>query len=309
MIDPYHSGERAIQEMTGERDQAILNGRIIAGALPPRAGGFLERQQMCALGWRSPAGDVWASMLAGRQGFARVKDDGGTLALRLDDDADILSASPPFAALQVGDPLGVLFFDPSTRRRLRINGRVADLHDRSLAIAIDQAYPNCPKYIQQRTLAPAASGDKIGPREIETGDALTPALRSWIGAADTFFVASAHPAGGVDCSHRGGAPGFVRLDGDELRIPDYPGNSMFNTLGNFRLKPHAGLAFVEFAANRQLKLTGRVSLDLEAGKVGGDARDTGGTGRRWTFRPTKWIVAPLNLPMRWAFVEASPFNP
>ena len=44
MIDPYHSGERAIQEITGERDQAILNGRIIAGALPPRAGGFLERQ-------------------------------------------------------------------------------------------------------------------------------------------------------------------------------------------------------------------------------------------------------------------------
>ncbi|MFY9990951.1 MAG: hypothetical protein WAL40_07920, partial [Rhodoplanes sp.] len=139
MIDPYHSGERAIQEMTGERDQAILNGRNIAGALSPRAGGFLEQQQMCALGWRSPAGDVWASVHAGRPGFARVKDDGATLALRLDDDADILSASPPFAALQVGDPLGVLFFDPSTRRRLRINGHVADLHDRSLAIAIDQA--------------------------------------------------------------------------------------------------------------------------------------------------------------------------
>jgi len=157
MIDPYHSGERAIQEMTGERDQAIVNGRIIAGALPPRAGVFLEQQQMCALGWRPPAGDVWASMLAGRQGFARAKDDGATLALRLDDDAKTLSSSPPFAALKIGDPLGVLFFDPSTRRRLRINGRVADLHVRSLAIAIDQAYPNCPKYIQQRTLAPAAS--------------------------------------------------------------------------------------------------------------------------------------------------------
>ena len=309
MIDPYHSGERAIQEMTGERDKAILNGRNIAGALSPRASGFLEQQQMCVLGWRSPAGDVWASALAGRQGFARARDDGATLALRLDDDAHILSTGPPFAALQVGDPLGVLFLDPSTRRRLRINGRVADLHEHNLALAIDQAYPNCSKYIQQRSLAPAASSGKVGPREIETGDALTAALRSWIGAADTFFVASAHPDGAVDCSHRGGAPGFVRLHGDELRIPDYPGNSMFNTFGNFGLNPRAGLAFLDFAASRQLKLTGRVSLDLAAGKVDGDAHDTGGTGRWWTFKPIEWIVAPLNLPMQWDFVEASPFNP
>jgi predicted pyridoxine 5'-phosphate oxidase superfamily flavin-nucleotide-binding protein len=309
MIDPYHSGERAIQEMTGERDKAILNGRYIAGALSPRASGFLEQQQMCALGWRSPAGEVWASVLTGRQGFARAEDSGAMLALRLDDEADILSVSPPFAALRVGDPLGVLFLDPSKRRRLRTNGRVVDLHEYSLAIAIDQAYPNCAKYIQQRTIAPTTSSDKIGPREIETGDVLTAALRLWIGTADTFIVASAHPGGSVDCSHRGGAPGFIRLHGDELRIPDYPGNSMFNTLGNFELNPSAGLAFLDFAANRQLKLTGHVSLDLNAGKVDGDAHDTGGTGRWWTFKPTKWIVAPLNLPMRWDFVEASPFNP
>lgn len=309
MIDPYHSGERAIQEITGERDKAILNGRNIAGALSPRASGFLERQQLCALGWRSPTGEVWASVLAGRQGFACAKDAGATLVLRLDDDADILSASPPFAALKIGDPLGVLFLDPSMRRRLRINGRVADRHEQSLAIAIDQAYPNCAKYIQQRTLAPAASGDRIGPREIEMGDVLTAALRSWIGAADTFIVASAHPDGAVDCSHRGGAPGFVRLHGDELRIPDYPGNSMFNTFGNFELNPSAGLAFLDFAESRQLKLTGHVTLDLNAGRAGGDAHDTGGTGRWWTFKPTKWIVTPLNVPMRWDFVEASPFNP
>lgn len=309
MIDPYHSGERAIQELTGERGKAIVNGRIVASFLSPRANGFLEQQQMCALGWRSPAGDIWTSVLMGRQGFARAKDDGATLALRLDDDADILSLSPPFAALRVGDPLGVLFLDPSTRRRLRVNGRVADRHEHSLAIAIDQAYPNCAKYIQQRTIAPAASSDRNGPREIETGDALTPALRSWIGTADTFIVASAHPDGAVDCSHRGGAPGFVRLHGDELRIPDYPGNSMFNTFGNFELNPRAGLVFLDFGASRQLKLTGRASLDLDAGKVDGDARASGGTGRWWTFKPARWIIAPLNLPARWDFVEASPFNP
>ena len=60
-------------------------------------------------------------------------------------------------------------------------------------------------------------------------------------SADTFFVASAHAERGVDASHRGGLPGFVRVLGDRtLEIPDYPGNSMFNTLGNPAADPRAG---------------------------------------------------------------------
>lgn len=52
--------------------------------------------------------------------------------------------------------------------------------------------------------------------------------------ADTLFVTSRHPVRGADVSHRGGAPGFVLVvDAKRLRIPDYRGNSMFNTFGNF----------------------------------------------------------------------------
>ena len=62
---------------------------------------------------------------------------------------------------------------------------------------------------------------------------LSAAQRARIGAADTFFIASAHPEGGADASHRGGRPGFVRVTGQRsLAFPDYPGNNMFNTLGN-----------------------------------------------------------------------------
>jgi uncharacterized protein len=47
---------------------------------------------------------------------------------------------------------------------------------------------------------------------------------------------SAGAASGIDVSHRGGKPGFVRIDGDRtLTIPDFAGNYHFNTFGNLEL--------------------------------------------------------------------------
>ena len=90
--------------------------------------------------------------------------------------------------------------------------------------------------------------------------------------ADTFFIATAVPpaqigasaAHGVDVSHRGGRPGFVRVqrdaDGvDVLTVPDFAGNQMFNTLGNLQLHPRAGLLFVDFARGDRL----HVAVDTE----------------------------------------------
>jgi predicted pyridoxine 5'-phosphate oxidase superfamily flavin-nucleotide-binding protein len=58
--------------------------------------------------------------------------------------------------------------------------------------------------------------------------------------ADTFFLATGYegplPNGdghaGLDISHRGGPPGFVRVDGPgTLKWADYLGNLTFTTLG------------------------------------------------------------------------------
>jgi hypothetical protein len=84
-----------------------------------------------------------------------------------------------------------------------------------------------------------------------------------IARAGTAFIASASsapdsqvaggvhdPREGADVSHRGGEPGFVqRLHtprGTLLIMPDYPGNNMFNTLGNLARYPRAGLLFPDF---------------------------------------------------------------
>jgi hypothetical protein len=56
-------------------------------------------------------------------------------------------------------------------------------------------------------------------------------------------MASFHPRGGADASHRGGRPGSVRvLDEGRLAFADYPGNNMFNTLGNLIEYPRAASA-------------------------------------------------------------------
>jgi uncharacterized protein len=121
---------------------------------------------------------------------------------------------------------------------------------------------------------------------------------------DTFFVASANPQANLDASHRGGNPSFVKVDGDALRIPDYPGNSMFNTLRNLAVHPRAGLLFVDFTSGDTLQLTGTAKIDLEA-----DDLDTGGTRRAWTLAVTAWRHSRLEARLRSELLDVSPHNP
>lgn len=305
-MEPYHSGEREIQERTGERDKAILNGRAIGSRIPAAAATFLGKQQYCALGWVSPQGDVWSSFAAGPAGFAAANEAGTTLSIDLAGADPVLHSIPPLGGLRAGDHLGVLFMDFATRRRLRVNGKAAEASRTLVRVDVAEAFPNCPKYIQRREPAPAASAPSQGAADVRRGQGLNRESIAWIAAADTFFVAGAHPAGPVDVSHRGGGAGFVKLRGGDLLIPDYPGNSMFRTLGNFALNPRAGLTFVDFSGSRQLQITGDVRLDLEAGEGLGA---TGGTGRWWAFSPRRWIVSSLSPRLAWGPIESSPYNP
>lgn len=43
--------------------------------------------------------------------------------------------------------------DLGRRRRLRVNGHIRRLKDTLFELTVVQAYPNCPKYIQQRKLS------------------------------------------------------------------------------------------------------------------------------------------------------------
>jgi uncharacterized protein len=177
-------------------------------------------------------------------------------------------------------------------------------HADPLLVDVREAFPNCPKYISRRHLT-VGRADPDAP-DVQSGSILGEAEWSIIGAADVCFIASANPGGNLDASHRGGRPGFVRRRGEALWVPDYRGNSMFNTLGNLTINPAAGMLFIDFAAGVSLQLTGATAIDLEDPDADGR---TGGTGRAWTLTPSRWRRAPLPARIREELIDLSPFNP
>jgi hypothetical protein len=135
---------------------------------------------------------------------------------------------------------------------------------------------------------------------------LDTAAQAAIERADTFFVASRSRAGrgrayGADISHRGGKPGFVRIDGDVLTIPDFRGNRYFNTLGNLSAEPRASLLFVDFESGDLLQLQGMVQVDWTSAA----AAQFAGAERLWSFHVTRGWRRKAALPLRWAFVDYS----
>jgi len=79
--------------------------------------------------------------------------------------------------------------------------------------------------------------------------------------AEFFFLATAHGES-VDCSFKGGPPGFVSVTGPQsLEWQDIDGNSMYRSLGNLLRSPRAGLLFIRFGENpRRLRVNGSCTL-------------------------------------------------
>lgn len=82
-----------------------------------------------------------------------------------------------------------------------------------------------------------------------------------IETAEFFFLATAHEQS-VDCSYKGGPPGFVRVTGKTtLEWPDFDGNSMYRSLGNLSRSSQAGLLFIRFGPSpTRLRVNGRCEL-------------------------------------------------
>jgi predicted pyridoxine 5'-phosphate oxidase superfamily flavin-nucleotide-binding protein len=257
--------------------------------VPTAARAFLEERRLVVLGAADDQSRPWASLLTGPAGFARRVDEH---TIRID--AAPAPNDPLTMCLRTGSLAGIMAPDLATRRRIRINGRLEVL-DRALLIHVDQAYSNCPKYIQLRE----PNGERSGTHSRLSGrsSSLMPRQRDWIRRADTFFLATLVPGEGADASHRGGMPGFVKVEEQELSWPDYPGNSMFNSLGNIMKYPRAGILVPNFETGSTLQLTGRATID--------------GTGDdlEVRFAPEEVVEIDDVLPERLRLVEYSPFNP
>lgn len=250
-------------------------------------------------------GRVWASLLFGTPSFLRARDD-RTLVLAAAE-TRTAAGDPLLANLQNRPEIGLLLIELATRRRLRINGRAQLDSNGDWLVEVERAYPNCPKYVQRRHWQLRNAKPAPSERTFRQGEQLNLPQQAWIARADTSFVASAHPEQGPDASHRGGRPGFVQvLSPHRLRIPDFSGNNMFNTLGNFAEYPQAGLVFLDFERGRILQLTGRAELVWGAPDECGE---TGGTARFWEFEIEAWRESASPIQLDWDFVDYSPYSP
>ena len=294
----FHEGEIAVQERAGVSRQASRVGASIHPEIPPLAQAFLEQQPYVFAGSIDEKGRIWASILAGEVGFLQVLNE-RTIRIEAPATDDFLLEN-----LKVNNKIGLLAIEFETRRRMRANGR-ARLEEDSIVVRTEEVFSNCPKYIQARFWEREEKTKNVA-KPLEIFGELTEKQISFIEAADTFIIASAHESRGADVSHRGGNPGFVRVsDKKKLVFPDYSGNMMFQTLGNLQTNPHCGLLFFDFANGRILQLTGRAEIVWDEERK----KEFAGAERIIEFELIKAREGFSESNLSWYFIDSSPFNP
>lgn len=300
---PFHKGEQYIQDKLGVRERMEPFGRqVIRKTMPEQHQQFYAQLPFVFVGHADQYGWPWASILFNQPGFMQSND-----SQHLQINALPVTGDPLNNSLQTGNRLGLLGIELTTRRRNRLSTHIHQLTESSIELTVDQAFGNCPQYIQNRTLEMIDPETMSAPETIERVD-LDQQAMDLISRSDTFFVASyvANGSGaiseGADVSHRGGKPGFIRVDNNQsLTIPDFLGNFHFNTLGNFQVNNKAGLLFIDFNKGHILTLTGTVEILWDSP----DTEFFAGAERLWRFQIDHGRWLKNALPLRWVLQDYS----
>lgn len=299
----FHKGEIKVQKMAGEEKLAKRVGRVIQESIMPGAMDFMTKQSFVVVLSIGMDGMVWASVLFGKEGFIQVQ---GTKTFSIHLDKLQSSSSDIFFKNITHNPtIGTLFIDHGLRIRYRVNGSIQQ-NGQLLSVHVEEAYGNCPKYIQAAMFS--APNSVLEAPKILEGVHLKAKQLDIITHAHTFYLATTNKKGRMDASHRGGNTGFIQvMDGSMLRIPDYPGNSMFNSLGNIYENPNTGLTFIDYMGGETLQLSGKAELLFDQ-KDPGLLKHSGNTGRYWLFKPEKWISIENHHSISYKFLDFSPYN-
>ena len=302
---PYHSGEQELQARLGRKElQEGMARRIHRPYIPDQHRTFFAQLPFLVAGGVDPDGWPWASMLFGKPGFVSTPDD---RIVRIA--ASPLPGDPLAMALEEGAPLGFVGIELPTRRRNRVNGVLSRCDADGFEVKVVQSFGNCPQYIQTRDMEFVRDPEKQADIKAETFTTFNESAVQVIEQADTLFVASynnrddKYDTGGADVNHRGGKPGFVKVEGNTLTIPDFVGNFAFNTFGNFLVNPKAGLLFVDFENGNIWQLTGRAELLWD---LTDETKAFRGAERLWRFHLDHGVLLNNAAPLRWRTGEMSP---
>ena len=263
---PFHPGEREVQTRAGVREEAEKRGRrMLSAEINAQQAQFFRQLPFVIAAHTDEHGQPWASLLTGAPGFIGIDEARGQANLHAQGNSNNMRVDP-------GSEVGLLGIELATRRRNRMNGTVFAADGDNWRVLVEQAYGNCPKYINEREW-PAELFS--GQYQVTDSAGLSGQARQLATNADTFFIATASgpdetdsltrgTAWGADVSHRGGEAGFLRGigndQGNDLVFDDYPGNNMFNTLGNIRRYPPCALLLLDFNSGDTVQLAGNAEI-------------------------------------------------
>ncbi len=303
---PFHAGEREMQDRAGKRAAMEDFGKIaIRTFMPDQHREFFEKIPFILVGSVDADGWPWASMLTGGPNFITSPTE-----TQLTLNAVPLEDDPLSDSLRSGAPLGLLGIELQTRRRNRMNAEVIKNGTDGIAVKVVQSFGNCPQYIQTHDLDFIRATDASVSRKMtDRFTDLDAEAQAFIATANSLYVASSANTGenamsqGVDVSHRGGQPGFVKVEGNTITVPDFAGNNFFNTLGNFLVNPKAGLLFADYTTGDVLMLTGTAEVLAEDDPAIAYFK---GAERGWRFTLDHGLRIYDALPFRANLMEWSP---
>ncbi|OKH11408.1 pyridoxamine 5'-phosphate oxidase family protein [[Limnothrix rosea] IAM M-220] len=262
-ISPFHDGEMAVQELAGVRTKAEKIGRrFIRDFMPAEHQEFYGQLPFIFVGSLDEKSRLWASILTSKQAFIFSPDD-----KTLNFQATPLLGDRLADNLKLDANLGFLGIELHTRRRNRVNGKVTAIAPDNFTVNVTQSFGNCPQFIHKRNLVWLPERFENSASQAQTFDHFTEEITEIIRQADSFYLATSfndkYEQGneGVDMSHRGGKPGFVKIEGDRSFIfPNFAGNNFYNSLGNLHLNNRIGVLFIDFKTGNLVSLTGTAEI-------------------------------------------------
>jgi len=250
--------------------------------LSPGAGYMIQGAPLLALGTLDDQDRPWTTIWGGDPGFGRpvAKNVIGVKTVvdrRFDPVVEALlgGADEGEIVREEGDGrmVGGLTIDLESRMRVKLHGHMIagamegngdgekGVAKAQLVVSINKSVGNCPKYLNSKRIIPFTPK----PRLVSDSPKLPPEALALLEKADMFFMSSSDGAEDVDTNHRGGPAGFVRLisndeSGAVIVYPEYSGNRMYETLGNLKMNPLAGITVPDFDTGDVLYMTGKTEI-------------------------------------------------
>jgi len=299
--------------------------------LSPQLANHLQVAPLLAIGTLDKQGRPWTTLCGGEKGLARLLG-GGIVGFKTPvtgkHDPVIEELVGKDATGQVvreegeGRMVSGLTIDLKTRKRVKMYGRMIagalmtredEATDREETIAeiqlvlkVEQSLGNCPKYMNSKHITSAVAKPEL----VDDMPCFSQRALDLMDKADMFFLSSSYTQVDMDTNHRGGPPGFMRVESNEqsgavICWPEYSGNRLYQTLGNLMLNPVCGICVPDYDTGDMLYFTGRT--DILVGKEANAFLPRSNCAVKLTVTSARLVASAL--PFRGIEGQRSPYNP